>query len=565
MNTNTDIDRKKALGYDYGSTTSLLTSFEEGQFAEISRCRSSVIVGPGGQLSWPEFANKWQKLKGFVPSPKRSLNNSGNIRQATDARGVPLVEGQVPADDIISQFTVNCILAKSELDEQTSLHLTVTVPESYNNFNCNLMNKALVKAFAEYFPASFDPQTDLDLIPEPIAAALYYTYEHLEEIAKSRNPIGIITCDIGGGTTDTAYVRVEVEQNTDSQRNESYKLSFLVLAIDGNPNLGGDDITRILLNKIAAAHNIQPAACRSGWLWDACEKLKKELSDEERADDEDIIINLKDYGAPSGSPAYISRNRKDFEEAVTTWRSSDDLSFSNYISNCINNVISKGSQKYRDIAKNLAEKGIIKQSIPTNQIRLLPVGGCMRIPLLRRCLQQTIPKARLVTMEDDSDDFDSVARGAALYSAYRLGDLPIIQDISIENRTMYCISVRHTETRLETIVGRNEKTGQYDKKLYPNQLIDDRHFRLGSLQLYQSAHSVATIEHAQKLGDLNFGEIVDFEVTSDLAKETPIILSVYVDAIKHTVKAKVAIPGAHRVGSDQPFVFPEDGGWLPLV
>lgn len=565
---NNDYSEYLALGYDYGSTTSLLSAFVENKYEEKARCRSSVIVGPGGHLSWPGFLTQWKKQSEFVPSPKRYLNNTGSFSQMANEKGVPLVEGLVPVDEIIRRFTTECILKTSKLDEQSRIHLTVTVPESYNNFNCRLMNKAVVNAFSTYFPTTFNPQDDLDLLPEPIAAALYYTYEHLEDLARTKMPIGIITCDIGGGTTDTAYVRVEIEQSQDSQRRVTYKLSFLVLAIDGNPNLGGDDITKILMDNLVKFYKIPTSESRSRWLWDACEELKKKLSDTSIADDEDITIAVKKEGAQTsraGTPLIVSCCRKKLEQWVEEWKNEEERTFCECISDCINSILNKGSQKFREISKNLAEKGIKKTATPVNQIRLLPVGGCMRMPLLRKCLQKTIPRANLVIMDGDSDDFDSVSRGASLYSAYRLGKLPTIKDISLENRTMYCISVLHTEIHLETVVGRNEKSGEYDVILFPNELVDDFHFRLGELRLYQSPHSVSSTNLAQKLGVLDFGGIQDFEVSSGLAKETRIVLSVLVDAIKHTVKAKVKIPNAHIVGSDCPFEFPSHGEWYPVV
>lgn len=543
-----------ALGYDYGSTTSILTSYDydNNNFEERARCRSSVIIDSReNNITWPESSNQWQQNNGFIPSPKRFLNNFGQNE-------VPKVNG-IKIDKIIQKFTFERILQTSQLEKQSGIHLTVTVPETYNNTNCRLMSKACIDAFSKYFQPNFNSQGNIDLLPEPIAAALYYTYEHLDELAQQKKPIGIITCDIGGGTTDIAYVRVELKPVQNSQ---SYKLSFLVLASDGYAKLGGDDITKILINKLVQQYNIPQQETHKGWLWDACEDLKRKLSDAEN-DNELVFTDLDDNYCQS---YWFSYNRTNLENNVNEWKNEDGRTFENCISGCVTKVINDASKMLLEISDNYANIGGKIDAIPAKDFLLLPIGGSMKMPLLRRLFQKALPHSHLVEMKDVSSTFDSVSRGAALYSAYRLNKLPEIDYISIENRTMYYISVLHSEHLLSTVVARNVKTGQYDIILYPNEILDDTHFRLRELRLYQSSKEEQSVnKNTCELGVIDFGRDIEFEVNDASAKGTPITLSIFVDAIYHEVKAKVKIENAHEVGSKGSFCFPPDGEWLPIV
>ena len=139
----------------------------------------------------------------------------------------------------------------------------------------------------------FDPTQDVVILPEPVAAALYYTYINLNEFSNGHKDL--LICDIGGGTTDLAIVRVKVETDKSHTQTQTcrYNLSFNVLATAGNPQLGGNDITKVLVKKMSQLYNLEAYISNSKWFWDNCEKLKIELSYIKNEEDP-VVIYVKD-------------------------------------------------------------------------------------------------------------------------------------------------------------------------------------------------------------------------------------------------------------------------------
>ena len=84
-----------------------------------------------------------------MPSPKRLLSQC-NIE--TPAAGEPLasVELHIPVSDVISDFTHNLIQNSCRVLQDHQILLTLTVPDSYTNFECSLMLKSICRAFKNY-------------------------------------------------------------------------------------------------------------------------------------------------------------------------------------------------------------------------------------------------------------------------------------------------------------------------------------------------------------------------------------------------------------------------------
>ena len=84
--------------------------------------------------------------------------------------------------------------------------------------------------------------TDIVLVPEPVAAAVFHATRHgLPDGA------AIAVLDVGGGTVDVSVVRKETT-------------GFRVLATHGDPNFGGADIDQLLLDHIGATFQGQEQA-----------------------------------------------------------------------------------------------------------------------------------------------------------------------------------------------------------------------------------------------------------------------------------------------------------------
>ena len=109
--------------------------------------------------------------------------------------------------------------------------------------------------------------TVLDVIPEPVAAALHYQSLHTEPGVRH-----LLVCDLGGGTFDTTVIRIDGDD-------------IHVVCIDGDPRLGGADwderIRDHLITGFTAQHpRLDPTADDefTQSLTGTAEQLKKDLS-----------------------------------------------------------------------------------------------------------------------------------------------------------------------------------------------------------------------------------------------------------------------------------------------
>ncbi len=88
--------------------------------------------------------------------------------------------------------------------------------------------------------------TDIVLVPEPVAAAVFHAARH-----GLAGGAAIAVLDVGGGTVDVSVVRREAGAGP---------VGFRVLATHGDPNFGGADIDQLLLDHIGATVHGQEQA-----------------------------------------------------------------------------------------------------------------------------------------------------------------------------------------------------------------------------------------------------------------------------------------------------------------
>jgi len=124
------------------------------------------------------------------------------------------------------------------------------------------------------------------LMPEPVAAARYYTNAlHLEV------PVGgaVAVHDFGGGTFDASVVRRTAD-------------GFEVLSVDGLDNLGGVDIDHALIDHLKAADPAGPISPREEWLFrEDARRVKESLS---RRVSAELYV-------PGGADVHVTREELD--------------------------------------------------------------------------------------------------------------------------------------------------------------------------------------------------------------------------------------------------------------
>lgn len=114
--------------------------------------------------------------------------------------------------------------------------------------------------------------TVLDVLAEPVAAALHYQALHTEDSPAEQGIRHLLVCDLGGGTFDTTVIRIEGED-------------IRVICTDGDPRLGGADWDERIREHLIAGFTTQrprldPTADEEFMqgLDATAEQLKKDLS-----------------------------------------------------------------------------------------------------------------------------------------------------------------------------------------------------------------------------------------------------------------------------------------------
>ncbi len=217
------------------------------------------------------------------------------------------------------------------------------------------------------------------IINEPTAAALFYDQLNMIQ-SRENGEENLLVYDLGGGTFDVSVLRVgEITE---------------VLASTGNVHLGGDDFDQKImdwcLEHIKTEHHQDlhyhpPALAR---IKDAAEKAKIELSTKTHAFIEESFL-------PNPSEQTLHLNLE-----------LDRIDFENMIS------------EYLQATRKEVQKGIQEAGLDYKDIdRVIPVGGCTRIPAVISLLEDLFGSARMPTIDPDL----CVARGAAIQGGIILG------------------------------------------------------------------------------------------------------------------------------------------------
>jgi molecular chaperone DnaK len=216
------------------------------------------------------------------------------------------------------------------------------------------------------------------LVDEPTAGALAFG-----RIVGLSAGEPLLVVDWGGGTFDVTLLMNEGEH-------------WVQLGIDGDLNLGGDDIDLLLARMVLEEKNwplelLDDEMVRHNLVYMAARAAKHRLSESEEAS----------YSAVFPHP----ETGKSTVVATTIGR--DELE------EVIAEPVDRGLSK---VQACLEASGVPDQTIK----KVLLIGGSSRIPLLKRKLQETLPAARL---HDEVDPMSAVALGAAIYAGMERPDV----------------------------------------------------------------------------------------------------------------------------------------------
>lgn len=227
----------------------------------------------------------------------------------------------------------------------------------------------------------------LELLHEPTAAAIYYSWLH------NHGDASYLVYDLGGGTFDVSIIR---------RRLGNYE----VLAVSGDPFLGGDDFDRLLASEllqtatwkadgesIDVSELFEPTTPAFGRLVKCAEQIKRELSARERV--EHYVPTIREL--PDG-------RKLSLEASITRER--------------LEKLIHAKIQRTIDCCQEALAKARERAGLSLEEVDyVILVGGSSRLPIVRRLVQQALAdqtrSRELLLHQPDL----CVAYGAALRAA----------------------------------------------------------------------------------------------------------------------------------------------------
>ena len=366
--------------------------------------------------------------------------------------------------------------------------IVVAVPYYFTQNQNHHTRLALEKAISEIslfngLPVHERPKV-LGLIPEPIAAALSYTSDHMDI---PLNKI-VLAIDMGGGTLDITVFKIEITGSS---------VKFEVLATDGDQKFGGEDFDEALENYIIEKENItfdglniKNAKKQKTMIRDAVIEAKERLSFHRQVDLD--ILNL-----PGGISVSTTIKRSEFE-TLLIGQNKSKRNFNAEFKEILNRVLSKSK--------------LTNSSIST----ILPIGGSTKISFFNKILTTYFPNATFLNQKENEYDslYLSVSKGAALYAAYLLDKddkycyLPFDKDITLITRSSHNLGIKKYDDKFSILVPENSIVPTtYNKIFEPIEYESEanKFAQVYKIEIYQGKNNV--VSKNTKIGEIKLPPI----------------------------------------------------------
>eukprot|EP01054_Gregarina_sp_Poly1_P001897 Gregarina_sp_Poly_1__1896@NODE_1495_length_4002_cov_84_516900_g991_i0_p1_GENE_NODE_1495_length_4002_cov_84_516900_g991_i0NODE_1495_length_4002_cov_84_516900_g991_i0_p1_ORF_typecomplete_len931_score193_48HSP70/PF00012_20/1_9e86MreB_Mbl/PF06723_13/2e23StbA/PF06406_11/8e06FtsA/PF14450_6/3_5e03FtsA/PF14450_6/5_6e07Actin/PF00022_19/1_6e06PilM_2/PF11104_8/0_00029Hydantoinase_A/PF01968_18/2_3e03Hydantoinase_A/PF01968_18/0_054Hydantoinase_A/PF01968_18/5_3e02DDR/PF08841_10/0_57DDR/PF08841_10/6_9e02GUCT/P len=435
-------EKKIVIGIDLGTTTSCAARIlpkgdiiEVFDTAEGKKMIPSAVLFQGGaftgQVTLDEQRNN---PKQTVFQVKRIMGrdfDSEAVRKISGMDLYKIVEGpnkkpliEIPDKDGIQTFTpeqisafiLEDIMRYCEAKTEAEISgVVITVPAYFNN-----AQRDATKLAAEIAQLPL-----LQLLNEPIAAAFSFM-KRADETNRSIDGRKFLVFDFGGGTCDVSVLEVQ-----------RYALS--TLAVAGNMNLGGSDITEKLVDLAIEQFRIQQKVDVAAdpdfrvFIRSSAESAKRRLSRLTRT-------NIYGRGRTKGgiSEFCIEITRKKLEEVC-----------SDIFDKCL----------------ELIHSALELAGLEAKDINIIVLaGGSSRIPKLQEKIKAIFPGGQI----DQTDNCDeAVVKGAAIYANCLIsGRTPILFGKAIRNILPFSLGTAVKDGKMSVIIPKNsavpvEKTKQY--------------------------------------------------------------------------------------------------------
>lgn len=508
-----------ALGLDYGTTNSLVAIYQnEMQSKHIRKVHKTSSVYNNGE---------------FIRSPKRLLNKLQDNQLDVITSCIDSCVHSLLGD-------LRCKMSEKELD---NVNLALTVPNAFKDNQCDVLKKSILRTFRQNFVKC--TQVSLEIIPEPVAAALYYAYclkMTLGQIGSGKKYI--IVSDMGGGTTDLAVVRMEMKGN---------ELHFKVIATEHDSCLGGDDVDLLIAEYLKSKYEL--AGVDERYIIFAAQNLKKKLSANQASgissSASSLLLLDNDYYCYDGEELEMTLDAVTLENLMNMSSGRHSTGFLRTYTNLLEQLRAAFIKQLNKDGYNNDIDEVLKKNVV-----LLPVGGSSRLKLVQDAFSgffRFSPVFHLKTeVSADSSvevHYDSVVRGAAIYSAYRSGILgDLCNKIVIENRTFHNISVRYSSDKVYTCVKKSMPDDLYTAVFNPKMISPDgKKFSIGALEFYQGGNEDVMDKDCVKLATFILDDTL--YTNGKQRDEIKIILTLKIlNGRLHS--GSVIVPDGNKDGSD---------------
>lgn len=516
------------IGLDFGTTNSVLAHYTD-EFHQRGAYAYQLPLLNGGNI-YPSvvYYNRMNDKYITGVAAKMKLFTDPNavvtsVKRQISSQAIQIAEIFVSPLDITTEIISGLLreVKSTELTLQPTT-VTMTVPYYFKQSQNNLLQRAVANAFNEVFGKTYE----IDLIPEPIAAALDYVYTCHTEKNISQT---ILIYDIGGGTCDVAMVRYTLSGKS---------LEFEVLGIDGDEQFGGDDIDQILLEYICNEYDIDLQILITNKLYsktlailrEAVKNLKEDLS---LLEDSNLIIpSLYIGGAYKTVDVVVTR--REFNELLRNKK----ISGREYtILNTFDSAIKRLKRKVHNIGVDA----------------LLPIGGTSNIPAIQEVVKQNYPIAKHIYLPNKGVQV-SVARGASIMSALKDSRVLMpfgksIQKIVIKMRVphSFCVAM-HDGSLVRLIHANSPAPSVATQTFYATRCdVSGQCIELPSIELYQGEGISISSPSVELVGRIDLSSYSLYTHSRNL-DDIPIKITFKADATN--LEAYIVATGVNADGSN---------------
>lgn len=464
--------------------------------ADLNDCENNVVIGSSS------IKKSFTKPEHFFSAFKRGMDDNAPITR----EGVEFTP--VKLSTMMLRHMFKQIVNPVEGMDYIPAGVVVSVPYYFTEPPCQNTGNALeyaleiYKDHPQYTVKGIDPKT----VAEPVAAGLDFAFTNSLDINGREN---IMIFDLGGGTFDvTVY-----ELNNDVANR---RIVFTVLSTDGDARLGGEDFDASIREFVLHDNGITPEIFNDPIYKSCVAQLSAQITEAKcriSSELDDSIVLLPFFNTPELS--YVL-TRTHIEQIMRGEKG------------CKIDYLSK--------IDDIVDRCILSSGISASQIdRVILVGGSSKMPCIRQLLDKKVGVKKIYSSPNPSE---TVARGAAIWAAYKLDDknkgnegykrnLDKWDEIIIKEKTAHRLGILLANGTVDNIINQNVFTPAQGTKIYIPSKLDGEKVEMNPLVVRQGKDVVGTIPFPDIYAHGRDKQDIKINITL-IAESTAVKVNIYV-------------------------------------